>query len=170
MRRRLFTLLSVVSLLLCVGTCVLWVRSHFISDEWMYDWSATDRGPQNDESFVSEGGKLEYGHFAVDVENRGDDVKGFSYHRRLPDDFYVRQRAFTFNHKDYGEIRSTAIRVPHWLFAAIFAVTPAAWFLARRRVRTSHGVACPTCGYDLRATPDRCPECGTVPLIAKVKA
>ena len=37
MKRKLFTFFSTLSLLLCVAACVLWVRSHWVSDvliEW----------------------------------------------------------------------------------------------------------------------------------------
>jgi hypothetical protein len=37
---------------------------------------------------------------------------------------------------------------------------------ARKRARIDRGF-CFVCGYDLRASPERCPECGTVPNRAK---
>jgi len=44
-----------------------------------------------------------------------------------------------------------------------YAVPLLAWLISRiRKTKQSVDGFCPTCGYDLRATPQRCPECGMV--------
>jgi hypothetical protein len=50
--------------------------------------------------------------------------------------------------------------VPYWALAVVTVVMPACWIIRRRPVPKGR---CPACGYDMRATPDRCPECGAVP-------
>jgi len=52
---------------------------------------------------------------------------------------------------------------PYWSLVLLTAARPAAWYARRRRrLRPRLLGLCPACGYDLRATPGRCPECGTV--------
>jgi hypothetical protein len=55
-----------------------------------------------------------------------------------------------------------AIGFPHWLPLPLFAMIPALSFSRdrKRRLRQREGL-CAKCGYDLRASTDRCPECGT---------
>jgi hypothetical protein len=50
---------------------------------------------------------------------------------------------------------------PHWLNASVTGGWPALALVTavRRRLRFPAG-HCQSCGYDLRATPERCPECG----------
>jgi hypothetical protein len=54
------------------------------------------------------------------------------------------------------------VRLPFWCQFAVVAPAAAllAWRARRRRHRLSAGW-CEKCGYDLRASPERCPECGT---------
>jgi hypothetical protein len=71
---------------------------------------------------------------------------------------------------DSGEIREGVV-VPHYALCALSAILPASCALKHqreRRKRQAHiKMLCTSCGYDLRATPDRCPECGSVPTAAK---
>ncbi len=70
------------------------------------------------------------------------------------------------NPLSYGG-RLFEIWVPYWVvvFATSLLPTTYAIYGKRYRVQVDRAATglCLHCGYDLRATPDRCPECGAVP-------
>jgi hypothetical protein len=56
------------------------------------------------------------------------------------------------------------IAFPLWPVFGAAALVPAVWIWQKRvRQRRSRAGCCAACGYDLRATPERCPECGAAP-------
>lgn len=64
-----------------------------------------------------------------------------------------------------------AASVPYWVLTTCMACVPLLQFAMLIRGRLARrcrslGRLCTQCGYDLRATPDRCPECGVVPAAA----
>ena len=173
----------VLSLLLCVATVALWVRS-YVWVERFIDRSL-DPGKRID-TIGSAKGALLYTHVRIEVSGeRPTDrmavgreiirfhaaetggVSGGTVLWGVPHGaFGWEQRVDVDPPRGPWRLRWTrlSIGVPHGALAALFAALPAAAALRRargggRRVRGE----CPTCGYDLRATPERCPECGAVP-------
>jgi hypothetical protein len=64
-----------------------------------------------------------------------------------------------------GTNRWWAIAIPMWAIVVATVILPAARAARRLRSHRRRRVGgCPSCGYDLRATPERCPECGHVPM------
>ena len=209
MMRKLFTFASAVSLVLCLATAVLWVRSKQAGD--LIRWYSPDRQSLqfvHGDFFVGDGLiRLYHGRQRLETRRAFDltlaDLQN-SYesafpviHVRFPpnpidrprqsvlsrlgfwtesshdqasgDDFFAWQwfyspegRHFRAPVHQVGGCRfdSWTITLPLWLPMAVLAL-PAIPMLNRLRhrlrVRAGH---CAACGYDLRATPDRCPECG----------
>ena len=182
MKRGLIKLLAMLLLLVCLATAGLWGRSYFIKDEVFFL-----RGPGRDKDYAifrasvgSLPGRLEIkmayrdsGGVVVCADDGGQRIVYTSAKRmppvRIPTGGgNLRPRNFAFaDHAQYSfEVldngRYSTMRVPHWSVLAI-AGLPVIWWLGRAllgRRRRRVGL-CRTCGYDLRATPERCPECGT---------
>jgi hypothetical protein len=55
------------------------------------------------------------------------------------------------------------INLPYWLLTILFALPAALGIRSALRRRHAMRGLCPACGYDMRANPARCSECGHAP-------
>jgi hypothetical protein len=153
--RTLFTLCSTASLLLCVAACTLWVRSYHRLDAINLvtsDRSLAIAAPTARLWFVYDTRPPLYAVSPDATPFRDIDAvaPGWTGIRRTG--------AIWWTHTPI----LTAVVVPTWMVAGLTAALPALWLAGRwcRRHRERAGF-CASCGYDLRASPGRCPECGT---------
>jgi hypothetical protein len=185
MRRWVFRILSALSLVLCVGICVLWVRSYTKASDVGVETEIVIDGPRSSNglsrilhrtySLASDRRGISYS-----VERRGSfnllgrwtvfhyDRLGLDTKDMAPDVGFL-----GFGYRD-GTVPSTEAwrdvtwrewTMPYWSLVLLLACLPTVAVMKslreRHRRRPGH---CPACGYDLRATPDRCPECGAAPV------
>ena len=147
MRRKLFTLAAGVSAVVCVGVSVLWVVGDL---GWPHDdWMVGDRW-----HFGLETGNGELGIWDREVFEPRQSV-------RLT---HLDLGMVVFDQRGDRMDRSRDLTIRWWVLMIATMPLPA-WGILQlsASARTGRRVAagrCRACGYDLRATPDRCPECG----------
>ena len=164
-RRIIFGLLSTSSAVLCLAFVGFWIRSQRTADWWYVQNRA------GTEAAVFTYTDRVFG--AVDLPLERRDRGNVSWmHLAIPQTppiSTIPLRTFAGFGWYSGNLqgkRGYVLSVPYWGVALLTTLLPAIafrQFLSRRRQGSETRMLCLTCGYDLRATPDRCPECGTVP-------
>ena len=181
MRRRASNIAAAASLVLCAATVVLWVRSYRIGDlcqlqrhrsyeffscRGIVDFSVVRR-VHFEETFTADGrtrteraGFSDHWRAAHEGRDAPDWPDGPLFNLTIGAKFSTSiGNAIHSVGTDYSE---SELRFPHWCLTAVFAIPPVVVGLRafRRWSRRRLGL-CLSCGYDIRASPERCPECGT---------
>ncbi|HEX4793604.1 MAG TPA: hypothetical protein VH370_07430 [Humisphaera sp.] len=149
----------------CIAATAFWLRSYSHCDVLIGQHSPRDRYEMT----------LEFGLLTFEHEDaqRGQVESGWQYFEKSLPRRALRPRGL-FGFEFYqGQVRHYVllpssrfwgVTMPLWFIAAMFGVLPAIqWGRIHRariaRRRASAGL-CAACGYDLRASSGRCPECG----------
>ena len=174
MTRRLFNLVTTLSLLACVAACALWVRSHAVLD-WVTrtDVSIGADGWVDEHVNCSARGVLTLAHNQY-RQGASPPELGWRVAHDRPTPWGVSWSPPTFWNRigfglaywrdvEDGRLSSwgVAVSLPIWVLTVAFALAPAPRL--KGLIRRRRPGLCGGCGYDLRATPDRCPECGSEP-------
>lgn len=168
MKRKMFSISVAMSLLLCIGAGALWARSYWINDS--FEWMSHYR-----QRFIAcNGGRLllQINH-GPSGRNESEPVTHYAYVMKPRDvhdlgrpwrfaGFWIENLSFAPSDSHSAWLPYTDIVVPLYAAVIIFSVMPGIWLFKtiRRRKRGRLAHRCEKCGYDLRATPERCPECG----------
>ena len=181
-RRKLFTLAAGASAVLCVAVCVLWVRSYNAGDVL----ALANAADGDRRTVASERGRVRFIRSAQRLMTivHADGSESPNQVVTPPTAWYVAPttesqwlfpgvvRRETQTNPSSGWQRAgpqwagREIELSYVLPATLLALTPVTWVWRRaghRRCLRRRAGLCPACSYDLRATPDRCPECGAVP-------
>lgn len=174
MLRVVFTTLSFLSLLLGVGAAILWPRSLLVSDGVGFEWRGQLWAANTTHGWLAlfrvEGATPTANqlYFSTDWRWMHQTNRPPVPERALAGErVYRRFAGFVIGYTEaLPGMRCWTLGVPFWFLVLLFAMAPARWWYLfrgrwRRERRLLHGL-CPTCGYDLRASPERCPECGFV--------
>jgi hypothetical protein len=147
------------SLALCMASLTLWVRSYWRADSFVFYSGGRTAG-----GVVSNRGVFLVGWVTDEPPRPG---LRLDHEVAPPDPSWAAQFGVRYGFGLSTAGRQRFVFVPCAAVAAVSGLVAAgSWRYLRRRRRRERAGCCLVCGYDLRATPGRCPECGEEPKAA----